>query len=259
MAHPQIGRALRLMNMEKNGAPTVAEFEALLTDSGRVDAFIELLQRPGAAGQIAGYPHLFAALMGTDAGLTFALSSASAMTEVSKRQSAMLAFINDQSALDTIFSQPDVRAAFLAGTALAKASVPAMTSATTPSGVVSASDLGGGEPPWLAFDGKSNTYWNGSPGADWIQYEFPSAVFICEMTLESYGLGWSPKLCAIQKSTDGVVFETVKSFDLAPAIHNTLSFAKSGFARYWRFAIQTYHGGGSNAYKRLNFTGFISP
>lgn len=259
MAHPQIVRALRLMNMEKNGMPTVAEFEALLTDAGRLDACIGLLQRPGAGGQITGYPNLAQALAGTDAGMALALSNASIMAAVAQRPSAMLAFINDQSALDTIFSQPDVRAAFLAGTALAKASVPKMTSATAPSGVVSASDLGGGNPPWLAFDGKSETFWNGSAGAGWIQYEFPSAVFICEMTLESYGLAWSPKLCAIQKSTDGVVFETVKSFDLASAVHNTLSFAKTGFARYWRFAIQTYHGGGSNAYKRLNFTGFISP
>ncbi len=259
MTHPQIGRALRLMNMEKNGTPTVAEFEALLTDQGRLDAFAELLQRPGAAGQIAGYPNLMEALFGTDAGLTFALSSASAMAEASKRQSAMLAFINDQSALDAIFSQPDVRAAFLASTALAKASVPSMTSATTPSGVVSASDLGYGYAPWQAFDGNPGTRWNGPPGAGWIQYEFPSAVFICEMTLEANGPAWSPKLCAIQKSTDGVVFETVKSFDLAPATHNTLSFAKTGFARYWRFAIQTHHGAASNDYKRLNFTGFISP
>ena len=63
MTHPQIGRALRLMNMEKNGTPTVAQFEALLADAERLDALVGLLQRRGAAQQIANCKNLSAALL----------------------------------------------------------------------------------------------------------------------------------------------------------------------------------------------------
>ena len=165
MTHPQIGRALRLMNMEKNGTPTVAEFQALLTDQERLDACVELMQRPGAEGQITGYPNLLAALTSTDAGMALALSNASIMAAVAQRPSAMLAFINDQSALDTIFSQSDVRAAFLASTALGAASVPKMTSNTAPSGAASSfSEYSAQNAAWQAFDGNAATFWNSAAG-----------------------------------------------------------------------------------------------
>lgn len=139
MAHPQIGRALRLMNMEKNGTPTVAEFEALLTDAGRLDAFIGLLQRPGAHAQLASYPALYQALGSSAALQDMALTDAAAMKRCARIPAVMTGLIASQSALSAIADNAAVRAEFIASTALAKASVPKMTSNTAPSGVASAS------------------------------------------------------------------------------------------------------------------------
>ena len=262
MAHPQIARALRLMNMEKNGTPTVAEFEALLTDAGRLDACIGLLQRPGAGGQITGYPNLAQALAGTDAWMALALSNASIMAAVAQHPSAMLAFINDQSALDAIFSQPDVRAAFLASTALAKASVPKMTSDTTPSGVASASSIhSSGTQPYLMFD-KTSAHFGvsaESPANQWVQYKFEQEVFIHTAALTNWNTAYSPKDCRIEYSNDGVSFQTATSTTFASGLAGqSVSFAASGFYQYWRlFMVNTY--GQPAIMRELNFTGFVAP
>lgn len=261
MTHPQIGRALRLMNMEKNGTPTVAEFEALLTDSGRVDAFIELLQRPGAVGQITGYPNLAQALAGTDVGIALALTSASAMAEVSKRQSAMLAFINDQSALDTIFSQPDVRAAFLASTALGAASVPTMTSNTAPSGAASAFSENSAEyASWKAFDGNAATFWNSAASTTnlWLQYSFAQDAFINKVVIQPY-VTTGPRDVSIQYSDDGVIFTTAKSLTVADVPLTAIDISVAGFHKHWRLFMHNIYGATWAAVHELNFTGFFAP
>ena len=252
MAHPQIGRALRLMNMEKNGTPTVAEFEALLTDQGRLDACIELLQRPGAMGQIAGYPNLLAAL---------ALSNASSMAAAAQRPSAMLALINDQSALDTIFSRPDVRAAFLASTALGAASVPTMTSNTAPSGAASAfSEHSAEYALWKAFDGNTATFWNSAAGTTnlWLQYSFAQDAFINKVVIQPY-VPIGPRDVSIQYSDDGVIFTTAKSLTIANVPLTAIDISVAGFHKHWRLFMHNIYGGSWAAVHELNFTGFFAP
>lgn len=58
--------------------------------------------------------------------------------------------------------------------------VPAMTSATTPSGVVSASSTQGGFDAYKAFDGSVSTSWISSQGSGsrYVQYQFPNSVKI---------------------------------------------------------------------------------
>lgn len=260
MTNPQIIRALRLMNMEKNGAPTVAEFEALLTDQGRLDAFIELLKRPGALGQIKGYPNLMDALAGTDAGMMLALSSASAMAQAAKRQAAALAFINSQSALDTIFANPAVAAAFIASTALATANVPKMTSNTTPSGVASASsEYGPAYQAWRAFD-QTVDHWAASAVANsWVQYKFDNPVFIHSVFVQTHETPYAAKNCRIEYSDDGVSFSVAKSIELAPDSQTNISINKSGFYKYWRLYVIDTTGGSTLTLRKLNFTGFVQP
>ena len=261
MTHPQIGRALRLMNMEKNGTPTVAEFEALLTDQGRLDACVELMRRPGAEGQITGYPNLLQALTSTDAGMALALSNASIMAAVAQRPSAMLAFINDQSALDTIFSQPDVRAAFLASTALGAASVPTMTSNAAPSGAASSfSENSAGYASWKAFDGDAATFWNSAAGTTnlWLQYSFAQDAFINKVVIQPY-VPIGPRDVSIQYSDDGVIFTTAKSLTIANAPLTAIDISVAGFHKHWRLFMHNIYGGSWAAVHELNFTGFFAP
>lgn len=260
MTHPQIGRALRLMDMEKNGTPTVAEFEALLTDQGRLDACLELLRRPGARGQITGYPNLAQALAGTDA-MMLALSDASIMAAVAHIPSAMLAFINDQSALDTIFSQPDVRAAFLASTALGAASVPTMTSNTAPSGAASSfSEFSAQNAAWKACDGNAATFWNSAAGTTnlWLQYSFAQDAFINKVVIQPY-VGLGPRDVSIQYSDDGVIFTTAKSLTIANVPLTAIDISVAGFHKHWRLFMHNIYGGGFAAVHELNFTGFFAP
>lgn len=261
MTHPQIGRALRLMNMEKNGAPTVAEFEALLTDQGRMDTFVELLQRPGAGGQITGYPNLLQALTSTEAGRALALSNASAMRAAAGSQSVMLEFISSQSALDAIFSRQDVAAEFISSSALAIASVPNMTSYTTPAGVVSASSLSGPYLPWWAFDDAPGTWWSAGVSANqWIQYEFAEPVFIHTVTARTYAVPYSPRNCRVECSANGVDFVTAATALFLPGTTNTVRAARAGFHKYWRlFAVDSYGASAGASLYDLDFTGFISP
>ena len=240
MTNPQIIRALRLMNMEKNGTPTVAEFEALLTDAGRLDAFIELLKRPGALGQIAGYPNLTQALIGTEA--------------------VMLAFINSQSTLDAIFAKPGVKAAFLASTALTKASVPLMTSNTAPSGVASASSEYGPEyQAWRAFDQTVNHWAADGVANSWVQYKFDNPVFIHSVFVQTHETPYAAKNCHIEYSDDGVSFSVAKSIELAPDSQTNISINKSGFYKYWRLYVIDTTGGSTLTLRKLNFTGFVQP
>lgn len=243
MTHPHIGRAVRLMNMAKNGAPTVAQFAALLADTGRTDALVELLKRPGSFGQIAGYPNLFEALIGT--------------------QAAMLALIADQAALDTIFARPDVKAAFMASTALAAASVPAMTSATTPSGVASASSVySAAYPAYAAFDKNASTFW-ATPTTDitnqWLQYQFHKEAFITSAEIFTYTSPSSPKNCHIEYSNDGVSFAAATTtLTLAAGVDNSIEMKSAGFYKYWRLFIENTYGAQAIV-REMNFKGFFAP
>lgn len=267
MTHPHIGRAVRLMNMAKNGTPTVAVLETLLTDQGRVDAFVELLQRPGAAGQIAGYPALLQALGALPELQALALNDAAFMKLVASIPSAMTGFISSQSALTAIAENAAVRAAFIASTALAKASVPNMTSNTAPSGVASASSEFAHSDWYLAFrafDGvpSDSQYWGGASGAttnQWLQYSFPSGAFIHTVDISNSVIGNAIKDIRIEHSDNGVNFVTAKSVAVNPVGDTVIPIAAPGFHKHWRVFVESTVGGTNPGIKALNFRGFLQP
>lgn len=266
MTHPQIGRALRLMNMEKNGTPTVAEFQALLTDQGRVDALVGLLQRPGAFAQIAGYPALYQALSSSAALQDMALTDAALMKLVASVPAAMAGFIASQSALNAIADNAAVRAEFIASTALAKASVPKMTSNTTPSGVASASseaDYQGWYKAFQSFDGLPSDakawYSNGIVADQWLGYAFPSAAFIHTVEIANSAIGNAVKDIRIEHSDDGLDFYSVKSIAVNPVGDTVIQIAAPGFHKHWRVFVESTVGDTYPSIKALNFKGFLQP
>ena len=266
MTHPQIGRALRLMNMEKNGVPTVAEFEALLTDQGRVDACIDLLRRPGAHAQLAGYPALYQALSSSAALQDMASTDAALMKLVASIPAAMAGFISSQSALTAISENAAVRAAFIASTALAKASVPAMTSNTAPSGVASASSEAAYQDLYKAFqsfDGLPSDdqawYSNSIVANQWLGYAFPSAVFIHTVEIANSAIGNAVKDIRIEHSDNGVDFYSVKSTAVSPVGDTAILISAPGFHKHWRVFVESTVGDTYPSIKALNFKGFLQP
>jgi hypothetical protein len=96
--------------------------------------------------------------------------------------------------------------------------IPAMTSATTPSGKVTASSVYSLTPIWKAFDG-NKSYWDGTEyrawgtgsTTGWIAYEFPTAKKISKYVIYygthdagGYANGINPKNWTFEGSNDGM-------------------------------------------------------
>lgn len=191
-------------------------------------------------------------------------ASTVAMTAIAASSLAMRAVIASRTALTAVFSVPAAKSKFSASTALAKASVPKMTSDTTPSGVVSASsNAGAGYDPWLVFDQSDVTFWNSldTPGGNWIQYKFSGEVFVSSITLTPAGNpAYAPKECVLQCSTDGISFAPAKAISAASSGTQVFEVINPGFYKYWRFFVSEAHS--ATPYVQISsmgVTGFVKP
>jgi hypothetical protein len=91
--------------------------------------------------------------------------------------------------------------------------IPAMTSSTTPSGIVNSSQTSSGFLNWKAFDGvATGNGWLGNGTSAWISYEFPLPKNIIKYTLVTdYTTNSAPKNWTFEGSNDGtnwVVLDT---------------------------------------------------
>lgn len=260
MTHPQIGRALRLMNMEKNGTPTVAQFEALLADAERLDALVGLLQRRGAAQQIANCKNLSAALL-RGGGVPGSAYPAVAKALASNADS-MRMVLSDAAIFAAFFAVPEAKAALLSSTALSPVVIPAMTSNTTPSGVVAASSFySAGYEPWMAFDKDLATHWqtDGSLAInkEWITYKFASPAFVSRVSITQNMDGYRVKGVDIQRSSDGSSFQTVASAVLLDVAEQHIAVESPGFYRHWRLKVNSDYGGNYCVFHSMEFSGFF--
>ena len=260
MAIPQIGRAIRLMNMEKNATPTVAQFEALLADTGRLDALVLLLQRRGAAQQIAACSNLTTALF---KGGSIPSSAYPAVAKAfASSADSMRMVLSDAAIFTAFFAVPEAKAALLASTALAPAAVPVMTSDTTPSGIVSASTYhSDGYAPWMAFDKDPATYWQNDRSLaineEWITYKFVSPAFVSKVAITQSIDGYRVKDVDIQRSSDGSSFQTVASATLLDVAEQHIAVESPGFYRHWRLKVNSDYGEGYCVFHSLDFSGFF--
>lgn len=191
-------------------------------------------------------------------------ASTVAMTAIAASSVAMRAVIASRTALTAVFSVPAAKSKFSATPALAKASIPKMTSNTTPSGVASASsDAGAGYDPWLVFDQSDVTFWNSldTPGGNWIQYKFSGEIFVSSITLTPAGdPAYAPKECVLQCSTDGISFAPAKAISAAYSGTQVFEVINPGFYKYWRFFVSEAHS--ATPYVQISsmgVTGFIKP
>lgn len=102
----------------------------------------------------------------------------------------------------------------------------AMTSNTTPSGVVSASYVYPGRAAWWAFSGAEPNinsgfgYWYCQPAEGWLQYDFQKTITAEKVSLKTNG---NPSnndyTISIQSSEDGESFETVADFEFTAILN----------------------------------------
>ena len=260
MTHPQIGRALRLMNMEKNGTPTVAQFEALLADAERLGALVGLLQRRGAAQQIANCKNLSAALL-RGGGVPGSACPAVAKALASNADS-MRMVLSDAAIFAAFFAVPEAKAALLSSTALSPVVIPAMTSNTTPSGVVAASSFySAGYEPWMAFDKNPETIWNNDGvqaiDKEWISYRFASPAFVSGVAITQNTDGYRVKDVDIQRSSDGAAWQTVATATLLDVAEQHIAVESPGFYRHWRIKVRSNYSGIYIAVSEISFSGFF--
>lgn len=132
--------------------------------------------------------------------------------------------------------------------------VPTMTSATTPSGEVSASStLDGRFPAYQAFDGNTSTVWHSAAGVpQWIAYDFAQSVIINFVKLRTHSDIVGPKVSKIQYSNDGTNWSDYgddPSFVDCPsnATWYSKTYGTNITARYFRLYVSesNYNSGGS--------------
>ena len=280
-------RAVRLVNAQKNGLSN-SGFLGALSDADALAAFSEWVRRRGSRAWLsAADPSLIAGMLATEGlaaliapqvlkvkalrDVVFASSTASlivaksadAMGFIAEHVDVMVDALSSTVALAEIFSVPSAKSTLLSSTALSVASVPAMTSATAPSGIATASSIyASGYEGWRAFDKSSGTYWaSGSTSGinSFLQYSFPGEAFISKVTASPYSGIFGPANCRIECSNDGVVFENAKSFLMTAGVPNEIAVTKSGFYKHWRLFVESTQGAAYTAVHELNFTGFVKP
>ena len=133
----------------------------------------------------------FNLLLSTSAAFSAALSSASVRAAIFGSAAAMNSIISSKTALDYIFSDAVLFTEFTASSTLTATSIPTMTGPSTPSGLAesSSTDFVLNKYPYFAFDkslNSSQNYWGSAESGavgQWIQYTFPSPVFVYKATL----------------------------------------------------------------------------
>lgn len=239
-----------------------------LQTPANLTAFIQLTQTFLGPQALVANTATFTAVVASPAAMTAVAASATAMAAVVVSAPAMRAVAASPAALAAVAANPMAIAAFSQSVALPVVRVPAMTSATAPSGVASASTTNSSQAAWLAFDRASSTTWMSAISSvtnQWLQYVFPTPVFIHSADISGYegaaGATRSVRDCSIQCSDDAITWKTVISATLPASTSGSelrrIGFAENAKHRYWRIFIANNHGDTAIVgISEANFVGF---
>ena len=193
-------------------------------------------------------------------GLSDLLSQADQLTGVFADAEAMQSICTSSKAFKAVM-QSFVATQFMAATGLTPVVNPVMTSATTPSGVASASSI---YSTWYvayyAFDDSSDI-WCSQSGApinqQWLRYDFPTPVFLHSLNVTP-GTDEPMKDFRLEYSDDGTSWLTAMTGTFAYG--NTSALHKIdqslGRHRYWRIFAITSHGSSYVSLSEVKFRGF---
>lgn len=162
--------------------------------------------------------------------------------------------------IDSVYMMTEIRGlsaawtAFKASTALAVATVPTMTSNTTPRGVAAARSVTVGE-AYLVFDG-SDTTSGGGADPNWFSYDFVDPVYITRyngITLSYIIDRW------VDYSDDNTnwtsVTNNITDFNIGSSFSEDVN-VYAGKHRYWRLNCSATDLSSTATLKTLQFTGF---
>lgn len=233
---------------------TGESLQTWLQAPANLTAFIQLTQTFLGPQALVANTATFAAVVASPAAMTAVAASATAMAAVAVSAPAMRAVATSPVALAAVAAKPVAMAAFSQSVALPVVRVPAMTSATAPSGVASASTtINTAQEAWRALDKASLTTWMSASSSvtnQWLQYVFPTPVFIHSVDISGYegpaGATRSVRDCSIQCSDDAITWKTLISATLPASTSGSelrrISFAESAKHRYWRIFIANNYG-----------------
>ena len=132
--------------------------------------------------------------------------------------------------------------------------VPAMTSATTPSGSVTASNYATGSDPYKAFDGSASTIWNTQDSTTavtrTITYAFAGTCKALVTTFEarnSSDLPYSPSSVTVKGSNDNSNWTTLATFNISNVSNKSIISTPAAY-KYYRCDCVAKLYSGSNKY-----------
>ncbi|WP_063563072.1 discoidin domain-containing protein [Paenibacillus sp. O199] len=145
--------------------------------------------------------------------------------------------------------------------------VPTMTSATTPSGIVSTNITPiNATFPYQAFDRQTSTFFhtNANITTAWLAYEFPSKVIIRKYSLESQSSynGRAPKNWTFEGSNDGsswTILDTRINQTFANGVKNNYSFSNDTSYKIYRINITANNGEAYLSFSEMEMIGEHPP
>lgn len=132
---------------------------------------------------------------------------------------------------------------------LPNTAIPIMTSATSPSGIVTVSGQVVGFEGWRAFDRNNTTLWQTTAGATTgtLSYQFPSSKIIKRYSFRNSGAGVGARNFTFEASNDGsswTTLDTQTSINVgANGIFTSSVLANTTAYLYYRINITTVNGG----------------
>jgi hypothetical protein len=152
---------------------------------------------------------------------------------------------------------------FVTSTALPLITTATMTSANTPSGVVTASSTYEDFYPWRAFDKNNMSFWSSLSNQDeWLAYEFPPSVnfFLHTFEIRQRDSDAAPKEIIVQRSLNGTDWVNHQAIQLAGGpVYDTRNYQlvkANTAAKYWRVYITNNYGGARCGIYELEFKGW---
>ncbi len=277
-------RAMRLLNAAILGNVNGAQMQTLLADTDRLTQWQQLLTQRGqmrrmaasstamaavaasstamaaviasstamaavaasstAMAAVAASSTAMAAVAASSTAMAAVAASSTAMAAVAASSTAMAAVIASSTAMAAVAASSTAMAAVAASTALPPSYIPAMTSASTPSGAASASsEYSTSYPAWRAFDRTASHWDTASTGMtnQWLRYSFDSPVFVHTLELTPGSEG-GPTKWRLEYSDDGANWVSaiaVPSYTPYSGVKTTHAVFAAGKHRHWRLFAET--------------------
>lgn len=194
------------------------------------------------------------ALMASDNAVDYLVRSTTFASDITSDSGAMTAIGLNNYCANTLLADSDWCSAICNSTyfeSVLNVKVPTMTSATTPSGEVSASSYPSGFDdylPWQAFDDvttpKTKSWQSTSASNEWLEYDFTSSIPVYLVKILPYGEGYGPKNCKIQAYVNGAWSDAGNSFVVANDFTcQSFIINNDGNSQKWRIYCTDNYGG----------------